>query len=470
MRAPSRLASASPAQEIQADTLEPESGRDALWCADCDVWLPADDQAHGAHNVLAPVQSRRREGLGARSVPIEDVHEAWSVHLSGFPWMDRSLGGGIVSNGVYFLSGDSGAGKTTLMSKLAANLACQGIRVLQVSGEETRGQIKHRALRLNAVISGIRLMTATRFPELVEEIEALIGGPDDPDVIIVDSVQAIAATDDGAAGTIAQVRELAHRLVAIAKNDQDPRALFGVVQITKEGTIAGPQALVHAGDAHYHLHRTQGGDRVWTQFKDRFSGNPERIVLEMAEGGLVEIPDPVAAMLREILGAPGAVACPALLDEGRVVLVPIEASVSEPAGAEDEVAPTAGIGVPTARVKLLADLLRTHTGIALDRRTVRVEVHRVMGVAVDEPALDLAIAAAILSAYLKVPPPPGLAIWGKVGLSGQVQSCPRTEARREAAAKLGLARLLGPRGATGAGVSGLAHLAHLPRWFQGRKA
>lgn len=370
----------------------------------------------------------------------EAASEDVAVHPTGVPFFDRLLGGGLVEDGVYLVAGDPGGGKSSLLAKVAGNLAARGVGVLYVSAEETRGQVARRARRLRAA-GNARVLATTSLAEVVEEVERLRGTDHDPDVLVIDSVQAL-SVDDGDvqafAGSVVAVRELGHRLVALAKDPKDGgRVILAVVQVVKDGGVAGPKALSHAADALYFLENPDNTDRFLGARKDRFSGNLERVTLEMTSEGLRELPDPAAALLADLLGEPGVVAFPAV-DDARVRVVPIEASVSEPGGLEEEVAPLAATGFPAPRLKVLLDLLKQHAGLDFTRRTVRVEVPRVAGVTLRDEGLDLAVAAAVVSAWTRRPAPTPAA-WGRVGLSGRTQLVVRPEARMEA-----LGRSLGP--------------------------
>jgi DNA repair protein RadA/Sms len=381
---------------------------------------------------------------------------------TGVSELDRVLGGGLVPGSVVLLAGAPGIGKSTLALQLAAGLSPRS--VLYVAGEESPEQIRLRAERLPALPEGLVLLAETR-------VEALAGPWRElaPPLVVVDSVQTLRSeTIESAAGSVAQVRESAAMLAAVAKRHGTVLVLVG--HVTKEGAIAGPRVLEHLVDVVLHFE----GDRSHTfrllrARKNRFGSTREVGVFHMGEGGLQPVANPSELFLAERrAGAPGSCVAP-LVEGSRPMLVEVQALVA-PAGYGT--ARRTPVGVDDARLALLLAVLDRHAGVDLVSRDVYVNA--VGGVRVGEPGADLAIALAVASSRLDLPLPADVAACGELGLGGEVRRVARSDLRVEEAARLGFRRILLPSGLPevaspprGIEAVGIADVAEAVAWLRG---
>jgi len=349
--------------------------------------------------------------------------------------LDRVLGGGLVPGGVALLGGEPGIGKSTLLLQMAAGLASGGHRVLYVTAEESTAQVKLRAQRLGAVVDDLWVVAETA----VERIVALLDDID-VEVVVVDSVQALVASDLASApGSVAQVRECAFRLVAEARRRSVAMVLVG--HVTKDGTLAGPRVLEHVvdtvlafeGDRH-------DGLRLLRASKHRFGSTSEVGVMEMGEQGLRSVPDPSGMFLADRRpGVPGSVVA-SVLEGRRPVLVEVQALV----GASNLPSPRRSAqGLDTGRLSLLLAVLERRVGLSglagLDVHTLAVG-----GARLGEPGADLAVAVAVASAMADIAVPPDVAVFGEVGLTGEVRHVGRADERIAEAQRLGFTTVVGP--------------------------
>ncbi len=349
----------------------------------------------------------------------------------------RVLGGGIVPGSVVLIGGDPGIGKSTLLLQMALVMA-QGGTVLYVSGEESERQIKSRVARLKQggeAPDDLYLLTETALEAVLDHIEAL-----GPRLVVIDSIQTMHVPEIASgAGSISQVRECASRLQAAAKGSGV--AIFLVGHVTKEGAIAGPKVLEHIVDTVLYLE----GDsfhtyRLLRSVKNRFGATAEVGVFEMGSSGMVGVPNPSEAFLAErVVNAPGS-AIAVTMEGTRPLLVEIQGLTS--ASSFGHPRRTAN-GVDFNRLLLTIAVLTRRVGLRLTDQDVFVNV--VGGLRVDEPAADLAVAAAIASSVRDRPLPADLALIGEVGLSGELRAVPQMPARLREAAKLGFQRVVVPK-------------------------
>ncbi len=377
---------------------------------------------------------------GRRSVPIpiaEAVGDATEPVPTGDAELDRVLGGGFVPGSVTVLGGEPGVGKSTLLLQALADQATRGCTCLYVTAEESARQVALRAERLALAPPSLWLVAETSLPQILRHIEAL-----HPDVVVVDSIQTVFDPEmSSAPGSVGQVRGCAHRLIGEAKGRGVTVVLVG--HVTKEGGLAGPRVLEHLvdtvlafeGERHHAL-------RMLRALKHRFGSTDELGLYEMAERGLVGVPDPSALFLADRqAGVAGSVVAP-VLDGQRPLLVEVQALVApSPAPAPRRTAQ----GIDGGRLAQVLAVLERHAELPLARCEVHVAVAG--GVRVPEPGGDLAVALAVASSALGRPLAADLVACGEVGLGGELRQVNRTERRLAEAARLGFTRAVVPRSA-----------------------
>jgi DNA repair protein RadA/Sms len=403
-------------------------------CPDCGAWGSLD-----AAQAPRPEGSRTAGGQHRRdAAPVElgAIAPAASRRQStGIGELDRVLGGGLTPGAVTLVGGDPGVGKSTLLLQAAASLVGQGLSVLYVSGEESPAQVGERGRRLGLAASPLLLLAETSLEAILDRIAALA-----PAVVVLDSVQAVwSQALDSAAGSLSQIREVAGRLVEVAKRDGVSVWLIG--HVTKEGSLAGPKALEHLVDTVIYFEGERShGHRILRAVKNRFGPTDEIGVFEMRGEGLSPVENPSAAFLagRPPL-APGCTVV-ATLEGSRPLLLEIQA-LATPTGAP--VPRRVANGLDSSRVALLLAVLEKRLGISLG--TMDVFLNVVGGLLVREPAADLGVLAAVLSSARDIPIPPTWAFFGEVGLGGEVRRVPQAGKRLQELERLGFTRAILPQ-------------------------
>ncbi len=357
--------------------------------------------------------------------------------LSGF---DRVLGGGFVPGSVVLLAGEPGVGKSTLLLQVGASLALRGT-VVYVTAEESSRQVALRARRLGCESARILLL-----PEPDVEAAVAAARRAEPALVIADSVQTMLSERVPAvAGSVTQVREVAGRLMELAKRGGPPVVLVG--HVTKEGLVAGPKSLEHLVDVVLDFAgATTHPHRVLRATKNRFGPAMELALFTMGDRGLNEVENPSAALLADRRPGAAGSAVAVVLEGTTPLLVEVQALVSRsPLANPRRVAQ----GVDGGRLALLLAVLEKRAGVRMAERDVFVNV--VGGVAVDEPALDVAVAAAVMSSAAELPLPPDLALFGEVGLLGEIRAVNRAAERLREAAALGFSRCALPASTAASG-------------------
>jgi DNA repair protein RadA/Sms len=357
----------------------------------------------------------------------------------------RVLGGGIVPGSIVLVGGDPGIGKSTLMLQMAVEMAkpsgsAKSQRVLYVSGEESERQIKMRAARLltdgkRDLPANLLLVTETNLEVILNHISEV-----KPDLLVVDSIQTVYLSElDSSAGSVSQVRECASQLRELAKSSGI--SIFIIGHVTKEGAIAGPRVLEHIVDTVLYLE----GDRfqayrLLRSVKNRFGATSEVGVFEMRERGLTEVTNPSEAFLAErMVNAPGS-AIAVTMEGTRPILVEVQGLTSPTQFGNARRTPN---GVDFNRLLLIAAVLTRRVGLKLADQDVFVNV--VGGIQIDEPAADLAIAAAIASSWKDLPIRAEAVLIGEIGLAGELRMPGQMQARLREAAKLGFKMAIVPK-------------------------
>ena len=355
---------------------------------------------------------------------------------SGIEEFDRVLGGGIVPGSLVLIGGDPGIGKSTLLLEVANKLSNICGRVLYISGEESERQIKLRGERLGINPTGLYLLAETCLERIFEEIERL-----EPKAIVVDSVQTVFSMKlESAPGSVSQVREVAGQFLMLAKNHTVPVFLIG--HVTKDGAIAGPKALEHIVDTVLYFEgERHHNHRIIRAVKNRFGAANEVGVFEMTGRGLVPVLNPSGLFLNERpVGVSGSVVT-ACIEGTRPMLVELQALVTSTKYAT---ARRMTQGVDGNRVSLLMAMLEKRIGMHVLGDDVFVNVAG--GMTIDEPAADLGIVAAIVSSFRNVPVDERAAVFGEVGLAGEVRATSQASVRVREAYAMGFRRCVIPQG------------------------
>ena len=405
-------------------------------CSSCESWGSLVEE------IERPAVAGRDDALGGGAstpVPIGDVSvEASAAWPSGIGELDRVLSGGLVPGSVSLLGGEPGIGKSTLLLQALAGLARSGKRCLYVTAEESAQQVRLRADRLGTLAPDLWLVADTALPHVLDHVRSVA-----PDVLAVDSIQTVHEPDLASApGSVAQVRECAHRLVRGAKETGMATVLVG--HVTKEGGLAGPRVLEHLvdtvlsfeGERHHAL-------RLLRAQKHRFGSTDELGLFEMGDRGLAGVPDPSALFLADRRsGTPGSVVA-SVLDGFRPLLVEVQALVTP----TNLPAPRRSAqGLDGGRLALVLAVLSQHVGAVPQQ----MDVHTVVagGVRAVEPGTDLALALALVSAVTGVAVPGDVVACGEVGLGGELRQVHQTARRLAEAARLGFRRAIVPASAT----------------------
>ncbi|MBN2206491.1 MAG: DNA repair protein RadA [Candidatus Aminicenantes bacterium] len=367
-----------------------------------------------------------------------DIKEAASPRLElDCPEFNKVLGGGAVLGSLILIGGEPGIGKSTLLLQASRDFAAGGRSVLYVSGEESLEQIKIRGDRLGVGDGALYLLAETNLERIIAQAEKLR-----PGVFVLDSVQTVySAKLSSSPGTVSQVREVANQVFRFAKTNQVPAFLIG--HITKEGSLAGPKSLEHIVDVVLLFEGERDhSHRILRALKNRFGPVSELAIYEMGAAGLEAVPNPSAFFLKERpVGEPGSVVT-ATLKGSRPLLAEIQALVSTTLFAGNPRRMT--IGLDHYRASMLLAVVEKKLGFGFGGEDIYLNVAG--GVAIDEPAADLAAVLAVVSSLKNRPLPARTAVFGEVGLSGEVRSVGQPLARIKEAASLGFERVVLPRG------------------------
>ena len=418
----------------------------ARWSGRCDACGEWNSIVEEAPREAAPGGLGKAAGSGRAKriefVGLEGATAREPRRPSGLAEFDRVCGGGLVAGSTVLVGGEPGVGKSTLLIQVAAALGAPDSPdppIAYISGEEAIEQLRLRAQRLGLGGARVRLAAATSVRDIVASLDGAKDGAEAPAAVVVDSVQTLYVdTLESAPGTVSQVRASAQELIRLAK--RRGFALLLVGHVTKDGQLAGPKVLEHMVDTVLTFEGERGHPfRILRASKNRYGPTDEIGVFEMGDGGLAEVANPSALFLAERRGNVTGAAVFAGLEGTRPVLVEIQALASPSPLATPR---RAVVGWDSARLAMILAVLEARCGLVFAGKEVYLNVAG--GLRIGEPAADLAVAAALVSALSDRPVPGGAVVFGEIGLSGEVRAVGRPEARLKEAAKLGFAQAFIP--------------------------
>lgn len=411
-------------------------------CPGCGEWNTVEER----QALPKAAKSRKRvsatEAAGQVLAVTEIESTAGPRLRTGIDEFDRVLGGGLVPKSVILLGGDPGIGKSTLLMQALGAMATAGNGVLYISGEESAEQLKLRADRLEVGSDKFLVLMENQLEAILSHMES-----SDASVVVLDSVQSVFSVSfESAAGSISQVRHVAGRVLDLVKRGTS--ACFLVGHVTKEGALAGPKVLEHMVDTVLYFEGERNHQyRILRAVKNRFGSASEIGVFEMIDRGLAEVQNPseffLAERPREVSGS----VVTSLVEGSRPILAEVQALVTGPVPGQGR---RTCLGIDTQRTALMIAVLEKKLGLMLGDHDVFLNA--VGGVRATEPATDLAMMSALLSSFTDRVIPTGTAVFGEVGLAGEVRRVSRAEARMSEAARLGFKRIVAPASNLDAGT------------------
>lgn len=404
-------------------------------CDSCNEWNSLSEEIA---NDAVPKGLGRGKGRMIDLVDLAGTSEQPPRTTTDFAEFDRVTGGGLVAGSAILMGGDPGIGKSTILLQVTCQLS-KKLKCAYISGEESVDQVRLRAARLGLDKSPVDLAAATNVRDIVATIER--GGYN---LVIIDSIQTMYLDNlDSAPGTVSQVRAAAQELIRVAK--KRGVTLFLVGHVTKDGQIAGPRVLEHMVDTVLYFEGDRGHHfRILRAVKNRFGPTDEIGVFEMNDGGLAEVSNPSELFLAQRQEDIAGSAVLAALEGTRPVLVEIQALVSPSSLGTPR---RAVIGWDSSRLSMILAVLEARCGLQIGMNDVYLNVAG--GLRITEPAADLAVAVALMSALSGIPVPADTVVFGEVGLSGEIRNVSQAQTRFKEAAKLGFNRAILPHLATG---------------------
>lgn len=394
-------------------------------CTSCKSWNRLVEERIAAPEAPAWKPSSDKKVTVDKPVLVSEVVAQDVYRLNtGDQELNRVLGGGIVPGSLTLLGGEPGIGKSTLLLQIALRLP---YKTLYVSGEESKQQIKMRAERIGSSFQNCYLLTQTQTQEIFEQIKVL-----QPDIVIIDSIQTLhTEVLDSAPGSVGQIRETTAELIRFAKESNTPVLLIG--HITKDGTIAGPKILEHMvdtvlqfeGDRH-HIYR------ILRALKNRFGSTAELGIYEMIGSGMREVTNPSELLLSHRDDALSGTAVACALEGMRPIMIEVQSLVSTAVYGTPQRSTT---GYNAKRLNMILAVLEKRAGFKLGAKDVFLNITG--GLTLEDPAIDLAVVAAVLSSNDDIPLPKNVCFAGEVGLSGEIRPVSRLEQRVQEASKLG---------------------------------
>lgn len=402
-------------------------------CPSCGEWNTMNEEIVNKSESASSLSKRSvsvySKPLSITEISTEDEHR----YVTGISELDRVLGGGIVKGSLILLGGDPGIGKSTILLQICRKLS-EGLKILYVSGEESKRQLKLRAARLNAESDNLLVLTETDVQVIAEVIRT-----DKPDMVMIDSIQTMSISElSSSPGSVTQVRECTNFLMRVAKGMDIP--MFVVGHVNKEGSIAGPKVLEHIVDAVLYFEGDkQMSYRILRAVKNRFGSTNEIGVFQMTESGLEVVENPSMMLLS---GRPKNVSgtCVACTMEGsRPILAEVQGLASSTAFGNPRRMST---GFDYSRMALIVAVLEKRAGYYFSNSDVYVNV--IGGLRLDEPATDLAVAMALVSSLKDMPIADNAIAFGEIGLAGEIRSVSHAQERVNEATRLGFSRIILP--------------------------
>ena len=419
-------------------------------CPACQAWNTLVEEVQSRPpGALAPSKATKARGLSFQGLQSETA--APPRIITGVDEFDRVCGGGVVPGSAILVGGDPGVGKSTLLLQVAGEASRRGVACAYISGEEAVEQIRARAQRMGLADAPVQLAAETSLRDIVDGLKKARF-----DLVVIDSIQTLwSDAHEAGPGSVTQVRAAAGELVRLAKSRGVAVVIVG--HVTKDGAIAGPRAIEHMVDAVLAFEGERGYPfRILRAAKNRFGATDEIGVFEMGDAGLNEVKNPSALFLDTSGERAAGAAVFAGIEGSRPVLVEFQALVAPSAYGTPR---RAVVGWDSGRLAMVLAVLETRCGLGLGNRDVYLNVAG--GLRINEPAADLAAAAALASSALDVALPQDCVIFGEVSLSGDVRPVSRMDSRLKEAAKLGFKRAFAPADTDGGplrltGVSRLA--------------
>ena len=383
-----------------------------------------------------PLSHHPRKASQPRYLPLNQVPEEGEERITlPFREIQRVLGGGLVRGSLVLLGGEPGVGKSTLLLQIASALSTMGEKILYVSAEETLHQIKLRAKRLGSLPANLYLLQETRVEVILGQKELL-----KPGIMILDSIQTVALEDlPSSPGTVVQVREATARILEAAKATNTTVILVG--HVTKEGSLAGPKTLEHMVDTVLQIEGDKGQPyRLLRVIKNRYGPDMEVALLEMTSKGIEEVKDPSAIFLQERLQeTPGSVVV-ASLQGSKPLLLEVQVLVSPSSlGIPRRVM----AGVDPTRSSFILAVIEKHLGLNLQSLDLFLNIPG--GIKLSEPGGDLAVLLSLISSFREIPIEKDLAVFGEVGLGGEIRRVKGAMYRAREAEKHGFSGILLPK-------------------------
>lgn len=418
-------------------------------CPDCGQWGSISEELASSSRVIVPRGGAVQELDLLNNEVLDTIRTKTPIDE-----LNRVLGGGLVSGSAILIGGDPGIGKSTLLLQLSAKLAQNNIGCLYITGEESTNQIKLRAKRLNISDSKTGLLAATNVEDIISTIDK---HKKELELVVIDSIQTVATNElSSAPGTVSQIRASAHLLINYAK--QNNITLLLACHVNKDGQLAGPKVLEHMVDTVLYFEGDHNNHfRILRSIKNRFGGVNEIGVFEMTSEGLIEITNPSELFLMERENNVSGTAVFAGTQGSRPLLIEIQALTCP----TNMVTPRRSVvGWDVNRLSMIIAVLGVRFGLNLSSHEVYLSVAG--GLKITDPAADLAVAAALISAARNIPLPTKSVFFGEVGLSGEVRKVAQTEARIKEASKLGFERMFcASKENLGVSIEPIMHLKQL---------